>query len=225
MKPATFRLRSWESWPSFRSVESVKAVPTLLRRRITLLGQYALSSAWSLPDSANARLILSSRHGEFSRTLTLLEAVTSRSELSPADFTLSVHHALIGLLSIVHGNRRGHTAVASGSESFCLGLLEAVACLKDKPEEKVVLIHFDDLLPSSFAVFNEDHEQPIALVLALSATGEGENIQIDFESAGIQEKPSASHAMDFIAFLANNSAECLSAGEHRNWRWSRHDLA
>jgi Beta-ketoacyl synthase, N-terminal domain len=224
MKPISFCLRGWESWPSGHGAEKTKAIPPLLRRRVTPIGQQALSVAWHLPETAGARLILSSRHGEFSRTTSLLEAVTSRSDLSPADFTLSVHHALIGLLSIVHKNHRGHTAVASGKESFCLGLLEAIACLKENPDELVVLIHFDDLLPGPFAEFNETGEQPMALALALSATGEGETIQIDFQPTSANEKPSASHAQDFLDFLTSGLIEGLSVGEQRQWRWARHAL-
>jgi hypothetical protein len=222
MKPIGFCLLGWESWPSDHGAEKAKATPPLLRRRVTPIGQQALSAAWHLPETAGARLILSSRHGEFSRTAALLEAVTNKSDLSPADFTLSVHHALIGLLSIVHENCRGHTAVASGKESFCFGLLEAIACLKENPNELVVLVHFDDLLPGAFAEFNEAGERPVALALALSAAGGGEAIRIDFQPTPADEKPSASHARDFLDFLTGGFTEGLSAGEQRQWRWARH---
>ena len=194
----------------------------LLRRRVTPIGQQALSAAWGLPETKDARLILSSRHGEFSRTLSLLEDVTNKSEVSPADFTLSVHHALIGLLSIAQRNPKGHIAVASGSESFCFGLLEAISCLHEHPSEQVVLIHFDDLLPSSFAPFGEPNESPIALALAIASAGDGEEIQIDVKPSCPNEKKSASHAQDFLDFLAGDTAEVLSIGERQRWRWMRH---
>src|ERR1700681_2963906 len=89
MNPIRFRLRAWESWTPDHNPQKTEALPALLRRRVTSLGRQALGSAWGLPETARARLILSSRHGEFSRTLSLLEAVTSRNDLSPADFTLS----------------------------------------------------------------------------------------------------------------------------------------
>jgi hypothetical protein len=177
-----------------------------------------------LPETANARLVFSSRHGEFSRTLSLLEAVVNQHDVSPADFTLSVHHALIGLLSIVQGNQRGHTAVASGQESFCFGLLEAIACLKEKPDEPVVLIHCDESLPGPFATFNESDERPIALAVALTAKGGGEFFRLGVKVSSTHEKPSASHAQDFLDFLASGSAECISVNERRQWQWTRHAM-
>jgi hypothetical protein len=224
MGPTNFRLSGWESWTSDHIVEEAEITPAILRRRVTSLGRQALSSAWKLPETANARFILSSRHGEFSRTLSLLEAVIKRESLSPADFTLSVHHALIGLLSIVHHNHRGHTAVAAGRESFCFGLMEAIACLNENPSEQVVLVHFDEPLPGPFAAFNEPNERPIVLVLALTATGKGEALQMDIDFSPCKEKPSTSHAHDFLNFLTSGSISGLSIGEYRQWRWMRHAL-
>jgi len=224
MKPVSFRLHGWESWAPHDNAEKAIAIPTLLRRRITPIGQKALNCAWELPEAANARIILSSRHGEFSRTLSLLEAIISKSDLSPADFTLSVHHALIGLLSIVQKNHKGHTAIASGSESFCFGLLEAAACLHENPNESVVLIHFDDLLQDSFAEFNNPNEQPIALALALTGVGGNEEFQIDIEPNS-SSVPSALHAQDFLKFVSSDARECLSVGENQKWRWTRNAVA
>ena len=225
MNSLCFHVHGWRTCPTAQNREKPEGVPTLLRRRVTPIGQQALSAAWELPETKDARLILSSRHGEFSRTLSLLEAVTSKNEVSPADFTLSVHHALVGLLSIVQGNRKGHIAVASGSESFCLGLIEAATCLRENPAEQVVLIYFDSPLPASFASFNETDEKPLALVLALAATGNNEKFQISFEASRPNEKASASHAQDFIDFLAGDAAEVLSIGVHQRWRWMRHAQA
>src|SRR5580658_10067559 len=91
-------------WPSrddaVRCGQSRPAVPVLLRRRITPIGQAVLRAAWSLPGLERARFVFASRHGEFNRTLTMLEAMADDEGPSPADFSLSVHNALPGLLSI-----------------------------------------------------------------------------------------------------------------------------
>jgi hypothetical protein len=64
MEPIGFRLRAWESWKSDHAAERAGTIPALLRRRITPLGRQALNAAWALPETANARFILSSRYGE-----------------------------------------------------------------------------------------------------------------------------------------------------------------
>jgi len=117
--------------------------PTILKRRVSPLGREALLAAFGLPDVGASRFVLSSRHGEFGRTQALLSALADGEPLSPADFSLSVHHGLIGLLSIATGNRLGHTAVAAGRESFAYGLLEAAAAATERPGQPMALVHFD----------------------------------------------------------------------------------
>jgi hypothetical protein len=200
MNPINFHLRAWASWIPGLIVKEAEALPASLRRRITPIGRHALSAVWGLPEIANARLVLSSRHGEFSRTASLLEAIVNDNELSPADFTLSVHHALIGLLSISLSNPRGHSAVAAGKDSFCFGLP----------------------LPGAYAVFNDQNEQPIALALVLETAGSSDCFQFDYSAAVGDLKSSVSHAKDFLEFLKNDSMENISIDEHRQWRWKRY---
>jgi hypothetical protein len=143
--------------------------------------------------------------------------------VSPTDFTLSVHHALIGLLSIAQGNRLGHTAVASGAESFCYGLIEALACLKEKPNVPVMLIHCDDLLPQPFSHFNEAGETPIAIALLIANEGDGEVVEFS-----LKPSPNSSHlsryANDFLQFIGSGSEQMLSIGETLQCQWNRHAL-
>lgn len=207
------------------------APPTLLRRRVSPLGQQALRAAWSLAASATSRVVVSSRHGEFGRTLSILENLADCTEVSPADFTLSVHHALAGLLSIAHGNRQGHTAVAAGPESFCFGMMEAVACLTEVPAEPVVLLHYDEPLPDPFSVFDEPAAAPEVLALVLAAEGPGVPLSLSCVPASANgRRPAshapASHAMQFLGLLETpGQGELISEGERLEWRWRRHATA
>src|SRR5689334_10839923 len=104
-------------WTTIGRETSTSTALQLLRRRVSEIGQRALRPAWCLSEG-EPKFVLASRNGEFGRTLGLLEALTEREPLSPAEFSLSVHHALIGLLSIARGNGAGHTALAAGADSF-----------------------------------------------------------------------------------------------------------
>jgi hypothetical protein len=210
--------------------------PTLLRRRVSPLGRQALRAVWSLADSATSRVVVSSRHGEFGRTLSILEKLTDRTEVSPADFTLAVHHALAGLLSIAHGNRQGHTAVAAGPESFCFGMMEAVACLTEAPAEPVILLHYDEPLPEPFSVFDEPAAAPEVLALVLAAEGPGMPLSLSCVPASAADRrqashapashPPASHAAQFVGLLETpGQGELISEGERLEWRWRRHATA
>src|SRR5262249_61026398 len=90
-------------------------VPLMPRRRRTALGQKMIASALACGEAAlTGRYVLASRHGEFSRTLGILRSLAARELPSPAEFSMSVHNGLAGLLSIHSGNTRGHTALAAG---------------------------------------------------------------------------------------------------------------
>jgi hypothetical protein len=217
----------WRRWANAPEIETLAAtletpVPVLLRRRVSPLGQAALRAAWGLPDVATARLVAASRHGEYARTLTIFDSLVARTEVSPADFTLSVHHALLGLLSIATGNRQGHTAVAAGPESFGFGLLEAAACLVERPAQPVVFLYYDEGLPAPFSDFCDAGEPPLVIALTLVAAGEPETIEIATQAGGASDAPTTTRAFDFLRFLLDGRSEATSAGERLIWHWRRY---
>ena len=79
-------------------------IPMMLRRRATPVGRAALGAAMGLPHVNDARFILASRHGELARTASILKCLVECEPVSPADFGMSVHHGLSGLLSIATKN-------------------------------------------------------------------------------------------------------------------------
>jgi hypothetical protein len=141
--------------------------------------------------------------------------------VSPSDFTLSVHHALAGLLAIARRNRAGHTAVAAGPESFCCGFLEAVACLAETPAQPVLLVHYDEALPPPFSGAAPAWPA-VALVVALAAGGPGEAMAFAARPATVSAGEPGDPAVRFRDFLANPAANSLAiAGERMNWNWRR----
>ncbi len=159
-------VRAWAAWAPGRETEDWHAsdedgqlahrsnaefagitLPALLRRRVSILGQNALRAAWNWEEAAVARFVFASRHGEFQRTLAILDGLARGDAMSPAEFTFSVYHTLAGLLSIARKNRCGHSTISAGRESLLCGLLEAAACLSEEPGKPVVLIYFDEPLP------------------------------------------------------------------------------
>lgn len=214
------RREDWLSWAGCdgTGVEPVpsRPVPVALRRRVAPLGQQALRLAWGLPETAASRLVLASRHGDFTRTLGLLTALAADEPLSPAEFSLSVHHALIGLLSIATENRGGHTAVAAGPDSFAYGLLEAAACLRDQPDQPVTLIYCDQPLPPPFDPFSAG-EEPLAVVLTLAAPAAGHaTVTMAIEpTGGAPDSPS----LAFLRFLLSGAATATCAGSRHSWAW------
>ena len=83
----------------------VKAMPAMLRRRAGFLGKMALEVAYRCLDGRGAGAttiptVFCSRHGEVSRALALLSDLARGEALSPTAFSMSVHNATAGLLTI-----------------------------------------------------------------------------------------------------------------------------
>jgi len=220
--------RAWLDWAGAEEIATAQddresiSPPSLLRRRVSQVGQKALQAAFSLPDVGASRFVLSSRHGEFGRTLTHLKALADGEPLSPADFSLSVHHALVGLLSIATKNRLGHTAVAAGRETFGYGLLEAAAAAAERPGSPVVLMHFDEPLPPEYLEIDEPQEPALALALSVACTvGDSGNLCLAMDPAAESEPPCGSLATEFLGFLLGGADERRAVGDRMRWHWKR----
>ncbi len=191
------------------------AMPMMLRRRLTPIGQASISAAYQAGADAAVHCVFTSRHGEFARSLRLLETLAAHQPLSPADFSLCVHNALVGLLSIATRAHAGHTAIAAGPDSLAAGLLEAAALLTRQPSTSVLLVYFDDDLPVPFdALQPEPRVGPVALALLLGAP-RPDAANIRFAATPQPPNPSAGTAAPALAllrFLAEDLAVVSASG-------------
>ena len=221
----------WLAWtrgetPRATEPPAQPALPAPLRRRVSAIGQMAFRAVHGLPQTPHARFIFCSRHGEYRRTKALFEALAKREPTSPAEFSLSVHNALVGLLSIAWANDAGHTAVAAGVDSFGFGLLEAAACLAGGPQDAILLVYFDEPLPGEYGELRrgDDDEASVALALLLTpAQGDGQDLILSLEPKppGEPAQPATAQALDFLRFLLSGEREALSSGGSIRWRWRR----
>src|SRR5690606_27849510 len=143
---------AWEAWaegeadtPKADGAPDVRDLPAGLRRRLSRLGKMALRVAMDVDPGFSPRIIFSSRNGNVTQMLGLLESLARDEPLSPTAFGMSVHNSLAGMLSIISGNRESHTAIAAGGESLCCGLIEALGSLQEDPSP-VLLLHADEPL-------------------------------------------------------------------------------
>ena len=238
-----FRLTAWcawspvhdtpEQWRRWAGVDqdnpanagrALAPTPAMMRRRATSLGQRGLSAALALPTVDRARITLASRHGEFARTLAILDTVIRRDQPSPTDFSMSVHNALIGLISIARKNTLGHTAISAGSESFCSGMLETAAALRERPQEPAILLYLDEPPSGGFSELLPEEHCRAPLVLALGLAGpesaEGEKMSLTLRAAS--GDPNASDpALEFLKFAIARDQELDVTSRNHQWVWRR----
>lgn len=220
----------WIAWsrdaknPRNDTARTVVSLPSMLRRRITTIGQMAFRASCALSEDKTARFIFCTRHGEFQRTLSILKSLAAREPVSPADFSLSVHNALAGLLSIASNNCAGHTTISAGADSFGSAMVDAIACLKSAPLEPVMLVYFDDLLPEPYDAFADEDETCLALAMLLgSPYDDGQDIALVLEprDRDAHSLSASGQVFDFLRFFLSGERERTSMGERLQWRWQR----
>lgn len=218
----TIRSRAqWAAWIKGEPIAPAPAIslPPILRRRISTIGQLAYAAGHGIRDASKARYIFASRHGEFGRTLSLLESIDHGEGVSPADFSLSVHNALMGLLSIWARNAHGHTTLASGTDSFACALIEAAAMLADDQTTPVLLVYYDEPLPEPYDVFNAPGDETLALALLLDAANETSPTSLVIEPPA--DDSTVSPAQAFIRRLLLDEEQGATCAYRLSWQARR----
>ena len=126
--------RSWVD--GIADAEALKPVGHALdrvnRRRAGQLGRAladatAEAFAMAAVDPSSAPTILGSSIGEAATMIGLLDQMwRHRQPMSPADFTVSVHNAASGLISIANKNRGMTTSLAADENTPAAALMEAI---------------------------------------------------------------------------------------------------
>ncbi|CAA7627926.1 conserved hypothetical protein [Candidatus Terasakiella magnetica] len=220
----SFTVSAWAAWtPGAEGLETGGAVrtealvlPAALRRRTTGIGRKALAAALAiLPEAGAPRFVLASRHGEYRRTFAMLQALSEEGAVSPTDFSMAVHHALAGLLSIATGNHEGHTAIAAGPDSFAYGLMEAGMWVAEA-QIPALMIYFDEALPAAYPSEGEPPEMVLAVGITPAVAGSGLRVTMMGEAA---QGEGRSLALAFLETLRRGRGDGGAQGGRMAWRW------
>ena len=206
------------------AIKTAAALPMMLRRRLSEFGQKVVGSALALPAAKHARYVFASRYGEFTTTVRILEDLHKGTLPSPTDFSLSVHHALAGLLSIQTGNKAGHTTVSAGRDTFGYGLLEAVAFCAEQPDQSALLVAYDEPLPDIYHPFRSADEAGLPLVVALEIVADlpaATRYQMEMHPGTMPAAPGPAVTSPLsesaLNFFLSDRAEASLSGDTMNW--------
>lgn len=218
MTPVAFALQRWAVWAAPESAD-VGFLPAMQRRRLGPLAKAVFHTAHRcLEEGEQIPLVCSSVHGESQRTFGILEDLAAGEPVSPAAFSLSVHNAIAGQLSIAFGNRAPALALAPGSQGAAAALLEACGWLQEWPAVLVLL--YDEPPPAFYRPFVENPPVvPTAIALRLSAATADNRHRL--QPLPPQPAERAATLADLAGFLAGDAPELLLAAQPGGWRWSR----
>jgi hypothetical protein len=228
---------SWETWlrhgtPSQtrQATPACAHIPAMLRRRCSFVARMVLEVAFRVCDETHTSphqvsTIYCSRHGEIQTLRTLLDDLAAASPLSPTLFGNAVHHTPTGYWSITAQNPSISRTISGGEESFAYGYLEACCILRQYPEQLVLLLMADEMLPEPFATAQPSPPFSYAVALLLRAEGNEGSIPLRFGRSLPQVPLAPSYfgelVCDFLHWLVcdqDRSRFVTSAG---GWQWQR----
>jgi hypothetical protein len=152
-----------------------------------------------------------SRHGETPRTFDILRDLAAEQPLSPTQFSLSVHNAVIGLWSILRGETSEMTALAAAGDGLEHGVLEA-ATLLEEGAAAVLLIITEESPPAAYAPWIDDVPFPYSLGLLLTLS--------TCESKHSANSPGRwPHALNLLQALSTQQSTLQHPWKNRLWNW------
>lgn len=194
----------------------VSFLPALQRRRLSRLARMAFHVAWPLAEAAGPMpLVFASRHGETPRTLTIIGDLARNEPLSPTQFSLSVHNAIIGLWSILRGDTSEMTALAAEGDGLEQALLEA-STLLGEGAPAVLLVIAEETPPALYGPYIDDVPFPYAVALQLTP---GHNCQLQL-SQGSGPRAAWPHALELLRALTGGTDSLQHHWKRRQWNWS-----
>lgn len=233
--PGLEDVADWQAWsrqsasPVASDIQpDVSFLPAMQRRRLSPLARMAFSVAWPLADAHGAPLplVFMSRHGETPRTFALLSDVCAEAPLSPTQFSLSVHNAIIGQWSIMRGDTSEMTALASEGDGLEHAVLEAQMLLADGAPA-VLLVIAEDAPPEAYAPWISDVPFPYAVALLLKP-GRDWQLQLQ-ENSAVTASPADTataewpHALNLVRALSGGAQQLGRTTLEHRWRsrqWS-----
>jgi hypothetical protein len=186
---------------------------------MSALAKMAVQVALEATADADADyLVFCSQHGEVPRTRELLATIVNGGELSPMSFSQSVHNTSAGLYTIIKQSQVPTTSLAAGASTFAYGWIEAETYLQSHPSRRVLLVSYDEVLPSEYRAYSRAEQRSYALALLLAAAGSG-GIAIEPMPARAEERlPMAPLFAAWV--LSREPTLTITAGE-QGWAWRR----
>ncbi|MDU9389511.1 beta-ketoacyl synthase chain length factor [Pseudomonas sp. zfem002] len=214
----------WRQWSrgecaidSADAAPDVSFLPAMQRRRLSRLARMAFAVGWPLAEGLERLpLVFVSRHGETPRTFEILSDLSHGQPLSPTQFSLSVHNAVIGLWSILRGETSEMTAIAADGDGFEQGVLEAAGLLHDGAPA-VLLIVAEEQPPEVYRPWISDVPCDYALGLLLTP-GEEWSLSLQGEPTAVAVEP---HALSWLRSLLDERTTCTHTLKDRTWNWQR----
>ncbi len=190
------------------------------KRRLSAFNKMALHCAYEAGrNDGEIAVVFSSRHGDLHKTSALLDSLAKNDSLSPTAFSMSVHNASAGLLSIFTGNRCASNTVSAGRDSFLMALVDAYARINSGACDKVLVVHCDQALPLDYLCFQDEQQIDHAVAFVMSKDdGTAVTLNIEQQHERSHKELNVPQSLAFIDALFNGAAKITIPGSQNDWR-------
>lgn len=232
----SFAISEWSGWTNvpIQGLEDstpltlsdspdVQNIPPMLRRRLNLLGRACASEILRhCAKNDSIPLVYASRHGDIERTLSVLQELALEHAVSPMSFSLAVHNAICGVVSI-HQGLTGNISTIAANEGLIPVLIEACGLLEEG-HNKVLCILCDITTPEIYRDQDESLEQPYACCFIVTR---GNSLRLEtIPKASIQIPENSCELLDHSAlrfgeFLNSTNTHASLAHNNRQWMISK----
>jgi beta-ketoacyl synthase-like protein len=143
-------------------------VPAMQRRRLGRLARVVFHVLDRCADTSEQEpVVFSSLMGEIQRTQEILQSIAADEPVSPMSFSLSVHNAVGGQWSVIHGIKAPMLALSPPANSPIPALLEAAGLLQEGVYSAVNVVYYEENYPVFYSPFLDGPSAPTALAMRL----------------------------------------------------------
>ncbi len=217
----------WRNWANndhtwFAPTDAVPydLIPAMTRRRMSKLSKIAVQAAISVSKNQTVDyIIFSSRHGELTRTVQLLQDIITGSDASPTAFSQSVHNTAAGLYTILTKQAIPVSSLSAGENTFPSALIEACTYLTQNPSHKVLVVDFDEPVPDVYRNFTQETFHGYAVAMIIS---QGANCQLSWStnSNKVQVQYPLPHVLDFVSHYYRHDTKWHTTSQRNQWHWA-----
>lgn len=230
-KPGVDGPAAWQNWANGGCLDNeppqtkpdVSYMPAMLRRRLSPIARAAVHVAWQcLEGNQNTPVIFSSVYGESEHTLMLTEAVAGGEPVSPTAFSLSVHNAIAGQLTIARHITAEATCLSPAGGGVLPALLEAQGLLQEGCHERVLVVFCDQPLPSVYRASQPGPSELLACALLITTTVLDNCYSLQrITASGEKTEEQETQLVGLIRVLLGKEHSTRLKGMGSEWCWER----
>ncbi|MEE9412030.1 MAG: beta-ketoacyl synthase chain length factor [Methylococcales bacterium] len=234
----TFAIKRWSAWLPEQSIDDSKQawsnarnlalesttpdlsfLPLMQRRRLTPLARAAVAVAWNCWQPGDQiPTIFCSTHGETTRCFNILSVLADNQDVSPTQFTLSVHSGVAAVFSILTENQTAYIAMAPSEDNHTNALLEAYGLICEQNSE-ILVVFYDQPIPDIYRSTTASPSIISVLALRLKKPDQqpGECLLNIAPSQNNKKQNDAKSLEKIISAICNGETTI----ETEQWRWEK----